>query len=43
MGNSDDESHNIQFKKKKKKSLRKREALSDDNDSEGEKVSVRYI
>lgn len=41
MGNSDEESHNIQFKKKKKKPLRKREVLSDDNDSEGEKISVR--
>lgn len=43
MDNNDEESHNIQFKKKKRKPLRKREVLSDDNDSEGEKVSVRYI
>lgn len=42
MGSGDDEAPNIQFKKKKKKKpLRKREALSDDNDSEGEKVSLR--
>lgn len=41
MGSGDDEAPTVQFKKKKKKPLRKREALSDDNDSEGEKVSLR--
>jgi len=41
MGSGDDEAPNILFKKKKKKPLRKREALSDDNDSDGEKVSLR--
>lgn len=41
MGSGDDETPNIQFKRKNKKPLRKREVLSDDNDSEEEKVSLR--
>ncbi|XP_018364635.1 PREDICTED: uncharacterized protein C9orf78 homolog [Trachymyrmex cornetzi] len=41
MGSGDDEAPNIQFKKKNKKSLRKRQVFSDDNDSEEEKVSLR--
>lgn len=44
MGNSDaEEAPRIEFKKKKRKPLRKREPLSDDNDSGDEEVSVRYI
>lgn len=44
MGNqSDEESSKIQFKKKNRKSLRKRQVLSDDNDSDNEKASLRYI
>lgn len=42
MGNSDKEESKVEFKKKKKKPLRKREVFSDDTDSEDEKVSVRY-
>lgn len=38
---SDEETSNIQFKKKKIKPLRKREIVSDD-DSESEKTSLRY-
>jgi len=42
MGNSDKEEPKVEFKKKKKKSLRKREVFSDNTDSEDEKISVRY-
>ncbi|XP_032676436.1 telomere length and silencing protein 1 homolog [Odontomachus brunneus] len=38
--NSDEETPNVEFKKKKRKPLRKREILSDD-DSESEKTSLR--
>lgn len=40
---SEEETPKIQFKKKIRKPLRKREALSDDDDSESEKTSLRYI
>ncbi|XP_011872183.1 PREDICTED: uncharacterized protein C9orf78 homolog isoform X2 [Vollenhovia emeryi] len=41
MDSGEDKAPNVQFKKKTKKSLRKREALSDDNNSEAEEVSLR--
>jgi len=41
MDNNDEDSFNIQFKKRNKKSLRKR-TFSDDDDSDSDKVSLRY-
>lgn len=38
---TEEEVINIQFKKKNKKPLRKRETLTDDNDSDSEKISLR--
>ncbi|KAH0945132.1 hypothetical protein HN011_002210 [Eciton burchellii] len=40
MDNNDEDSSNIQFKKRNKKSLRKR-TFSDDDDSESDKISLR--
>ncbi|EZA54252.1 hypothetical protein DMN91_000037 [Ooceraea biroi] len=42
MDNNDEKSSNVQFKKNKKKSLRKR-VLSDDNDSDSEKASREKV
>ncbi|XP_014467858.1 PREDICTED: uncharacterized protein C9orf78, partial [Dinoponera quadriceps] len=41
MGSDEETSKNIQFKKRNRKPLRKREVLSDDDDSENEKTSLR--